>query len=69
MSNSDMELTFFSLSRTDLHGLNSLHRISWSCATSLQKYQHAKTTAFYGIDFGEVKHDGSGVSLRGDSFA
>jgi len=29
----------------------------------------AKTASFYGIHFGEVKHNGSGVSLQGDSFA
>jgi hypothetical protein len=36
---------------------------------SLQKYQHAKTAAFCGIHLGEVKHNGSGVSLQGNSFA
>jgi hypothetical protein len=36
---------------------------------SLQKDEHTKTAAFYGIHFGEVKHNGSGISLQGNSFA
>jgi hypothetical protein len=36
---------------------------------SLQKYEHAKTAAFYGIHLGEVKHNCSGVALQGNNFA
>src|SRR5580700_11982686 len=35
---------------------------------SLQKYEHAKTAAFYRIHLGEVKHNGSGVALQGNNF-
>src|ERR1700730_9805471 len=36
---------------------------------SLQKHEHAKTAAFYGINLGEVKHNCSGVALQGNNFA
>src|SRR6202047_4244314 len=34
---------------------------------SLQKYEHAKTAAFYGIPLGQVKHNCSGAALRGNT--
>jgi hypothetical protein len=68
MSKPESELTIFSLSRTDLDGLNSFNPMPRSQAHRC-RYEHAQSAAFYGVYFREFKHHSTSIALRCDSVA